>query len=111
MADEPTRTRTGEHDGVDAWITADAVDQLVELIGDFDAEQAVGAAVDSHDQGGAAVLDLEVAVVLVCHQGLFPFETSSGVLTRYNEVIAYITKLLPEWQVSLAWATRLNRKA
>ena len=67
MADEPAGTRAGEHDGVDAWITVDAVHQLIELVGDVDAEQAVRAAVDPHDQGGAAVLDLEVAVVLVCH--------------------------------------------
>jgi hypothetical protein len=67
VADKPARTRTGEHDGVDAWITADAVDQRIELIGDVDPEQAVGAAVDSHDQGGSAVHDLERAVVLVCH--------------------------------------------
>ena len=67
MADEPARTRAGEHDGMDAWITVDAVHQLIELVGDVDPEQAVGAAVDPHDQGGAAVLDLEVAVVLLCH--------------------------------------------
>jgi hypothetical protein len=63
VADEPARTRTGEHDGVDAWVTVDTVDQRIELIGDADPEQAVGAAVDSHDQGGTAVLNLEVAVV------------------------------------------------
>ena len=68
MADEPAGTRAGEHDGMDAWITVDAVHQLIELVGDVDAEQAVRAAVDPHDQGGAAVLDLEVAVVLVCHR-------------------------------------------
>jgi hypothetical protein len=67
MADEPTSTRPGEHDGVDAWITADTVDQLIELIGDLDPEQAVGTAVDSHDQGGTAVFDLEVTVALLCH--------------------------------------------
>jgi hypothetical protein len=55
---------------MDAWITVHAVDQLIELIGDVDPEQAVGAAVDSHDQGGAAVLDPEVAAVLLCHDFL-----------------------------------------
>jgi hypothetical protein len=72
MADEPARTRPGEHDGMDAWITVDTVHQLIELVGDIDPEQAVGPAVDSHDQGGAAVLDLEVAVVVMRHQGCFP---------------------------------------
>ena len=65
MADETAGTRAGEHDGMDAWITVDAVHQLVELVGDVDAEQAVRTTVDSHDQGGAAVLDLEVTVSLV----------------------------------------------
>ena len=64
MADEPARARPGEHDGMDAWITVDAVHQRVEFVGDVDAEQAVRAAVDSHDQDGPAVLDLEVAVAL-----------------------------------------------
>ena len=72
MADEPAGARAGEHDGVDAWITVDAVHQLIELVGDVDAEQAVGAAVDPHDQDRAAVLDLEVTVVLVCHECCFP---------------------------------------
>jgi hypothetical protein len=67
MTDEPAGTRAREHDGVDAWITVDAAHQLIELVGDIDAEQAVRAAVDPHDQGGAAILDLKVAVVLVCH--------------------------------------------
>ena len=61
MADEPAGTRAGEHDGMDVWIAVDAVHQLVELVGDVEAEQAVWAAVDPHDQDGSAVLDLEVA--------------------------------------------------
>jgi hypothetical protein len=32
----------------------------------------VRAAVDPHDQGGSAVLDLEVAVVSLCHECGFP---------------------------------------
>ena len=67
MADEPAGTRPGEHDGVDAWIAVDVIHQLVELVGDVEAEQAVLAAVDPHDQDGSAILDLEVAVVSVCH--------------------------------------------
>jgi hypothetical protein len=67
MADEPAGARAGEHDRVDAWITVDAAHQLVELVGDVEAEQAVRAAVDPHDQGGATVLDLELAVVSLCH--------------------------------------------
>ena len=67
VADEPAGTRPGEHDGMDAWIAVDAVHQLIELVGDVDSEQAVRSAVDPHDQDGSAVLDLEVAVVSVCH--------------------------------------------
>ena len=64
MTDEPAGTRAGEHDGVDVWITVDAAHQLVELVGGVHAEQAVRAAVDPHDQGGSAVLDLEVGLSL-----------------------------------------------
>ena len=67
VADGPAGTRPGEHHGMDAWIAVDAVHQLVELVGDVEAEQAVRAAVYPHDQDRSAVLDLEVALVLVCH--------------------------------------------
>ncbi len=73
MADEPAGARAGEHDGMDAGVAVDAVHQLVEFVGGVEAEQAVRAAVDPHDQDGAAVLDLEVAVVLVCHGCCFPW--------------------------------------
>src|SRR5437764_562787 len=63
MADEPPGARAGEHDGMHAWVAADAVDQFVEFVGYFEAEQAVRATVDPHDQGGSAILDVEV----MCH--------------------------------------------
>ena len=66
MADEPAGARAGEHDGMDAWVAVDAIHQLVELVGDVDAEQAVRAAVDPHDQDRAAVLDLEVTGLSWC---------------------------------------------
>ena len=72
MADEPVRARPGEHDGVNVWIAVGAVHQIVELVGDLDAEQAVRPAVDPDDQDGPAVLDLKVAVVVMRHQGCFP---------------------------------------
>ena len=61
MADEPARTRPGKHDGMHAWIAVDAVHQLLELVGDVEAEQAVLSAVDPNDQDGSAILDLKVA--------------------------------------------------
>jgi len=67
MADEPAGARPGEHDGMHAWIAVDAVHQLVELVGDVKAEQAVRTAVHPHDQNSSAVLDLEVGLVSVRH--------------------------------------------
>jgi hypothetical protein len=72
VADEPARTRTREHDGMDAGIAVDAVDQLVEFVGDVDSEEAVRSAVEACDQDGSAVLDLEVFGVVVCHGRLLP---------------------------------------
>jgi hypothetical protein len=68
VADEPTGTRPGEHDGVDAGIAVGAVHQIVELTGEVDAEQAVRAAVDPGDEDGSAVLDLEMAA----HRDVLP---------------------------------------
>jgi hypothetical protein len=87
MADEAAGACAGENDGVDAWITVDAIHQLIELVGDVEAEQAVRAAVDPHDQGGSAVLDLEVAVVSLCHECCFPCGFVR-VWMCYNEVIS-----------------------
>jgi hypothetical protein len=67
MADEPFGMRPCEDDGMDAWVAVDPVHQRLELVGDVEAEHAVRAAVDPDDQDGSAVLDLEVALVLVCH--------------------------------------------
>jgi hypothetical protein len=78
VADEPAGTRPGEHDGMHAWIAVDAVHQLVELVGDVEAEQAVRAAVDPHDQDGSAVLDLESALVLLGHGCLLSVVISPG---------------------------------
>jgi hypothetical protein len=59
--------RTGEHDGMDAGVAVDAVDERVEFVGGVDAEQAVRPAVEPHDQGRPAVLNLEVTSALVSH--------------------------------------------
>jgi hypothetical protein len=63
---------------VHAWITVDAVHQLVDLVGDVEAEQAVRAAVDTHDQDGSAVLDLESSLVLLRHGSLLSVVISPG---------------------------------
>ena len=94
MADEAAGTRAGEHDGMDAWIAVDAVHQLVEFVGDVEAEQAVRPAVDPHDQNRAAVLDVEVVVVLVCHGCCFRGDFV-GVGSCYNEVIRYYNQVIP----------------
>ena len=73
MADEPAGPRAGEHDGMDAGVAVDAVDQVVEFVSRLEAEQAVWSTVDARDQGGSAVLDLEVAVVWKCHGFRFPW--------------------------------------
>ena len=78
MADEPLGMGPGEHDGMDVGVAVGAVHQLLELVGDVEAEQAVRAAVDPGDQDGSAVLDLEVAFVLVCHE-IASVGTSAGV--------------------------------
>jgi hypothetical protein len=67
MADEPLGMRPGEDDGMHVGVAVDPVHQLLQLVGDFEAEHAVRAAVDPDDQDGSAVLHLEVALVFVCH--------------------------------------------
>jgi hypothetical protein len=81
MTDEPLGMRPCEDDGMDARVAIHPVDQLLELVGDLEAEQAVRAAVDPDDQHGSAVLDLEVALVFVCHG------SSSRDPCYYNDVI------------------------
>jgi len=70
VADEPALAGAGEHHRVNVRVAVDAAHQRVELVGDVQAEHAVGAAIHSHDQNGSAVLDLEVALVLVGHGSL-----------------------------------------
>src|SRR6266542_505439 len=72
MADEPPGMGPREDDGMDAWVAIDPVHQLLQPVGDVEAEQAVRATVDPDDQDGPAVLDLEVALVFVCHGSSFP---------------------------------------
>ena len=52
---------------MDVWVVVDPVHELLELVGDFETEQGVRAAVDPDDQDGSAVLDLKMSRVLVCH--------------------------------------------
>lgn len=68
MADESARACAGKHHGADARIPVDPVYQLLELVGDIEAEQAVRAAVDPHDQHLSAVLDLEMSLGFVSHE-------------------------------------------
>ncbi|MET7663074.1 hypothetical protein ABZS99_30130 [Streptomyces sp. NPDC005463] len=63
MADEPLGMRPGEDDGTDARISVDPVHQLVQLVGDVEAEHLVRAAVDLDDEDGSAIFDLEMALV------------------------------------------------
>ncbi|BBC29723.1 hypothetical protein SGFS_010170 [Streptomyces graminofaciens] len=67
MADEPLGMCPGEDDGTDARIAVDPVHQLVQLLGDIEAEQLVRAAVDPDDKDGSAVLDLQMTLVFVWH--------------------------------------------
>ena len=60
-------SRPGEHDAMDAGVAVDTVDEHVEFVSGVEAEQAMRPAVDAYDQNRAAVLDVEVLVVLVCH--------------------------------------------
>ena len=49
MADEPLRMRSCDDDGMDAWVAVDPVHQLLQLVGDFGAEQVMRAAVEPGD--------------------------------------------------------------
>jgi hypothetical protein len=86
MADEPARTRPGEHDGANVWVAVDAVHQLLQLVGDVEAEQAVLSAVNPNDQHGSAILDLKVA--------------AHGVSFHCwcNEVMQYYNEVTRQWQ-------------
>jgi hypothetical protein len=72
MADEPLGMRPRDDDGMDTWVAVDPAHQRLQLVGDVEAEQAVRAAVDPDDQHGSAVLDLEPALVFLCHGVLLP---------------------------------------
>src|SRR3989440_3431688 len=85
MADEPPGMRPCEDDGMDAWVAVDPVHQLLQLVGDVEAEQAVRAAVDPDDQDGSAVLDLEMALVFVCH-GFSPPSPVAAAITKLQAV-------------------------
>jgi hypothetical protein len=93
VADEPAGTRPGEHDGMDTGIAVDTVHEIVELIGDIDAEQAVRAAVDPHDQDRSAVLDLKVAGALVCHGFCFRCDRSGEANERYRATVEPFSEL------------------
>jgi hypothetical protein len=54
--------RSCEDDGMNIRVAIGPVDQLVELVGDVEAKQAVGTAVDPHDKYRSAILDIEVAL-------------------------------------------------
>jgi hypothetical protein len=74
VADEPLGVRSGEDDGVDVGVALDPVHQLLQLVGDVGAEQAVWAAVDPD---GSAILDLEVAL-RIRHRMVCEFSKRSG---------------------------------
>jgi hypothetical protein len=85
MTDEPLGMRPCEDDGMDAWVAVGPVHQLLQLVGDVEAEQAVRAAVDPDDQDGSAVLDLEVALVFACHR-FSPFSSVAATITKLQVV-------------------------
>jgi hypothetical protein len=89
MADEPLGMRPREDDGMDAWVAVEPVHQCLQLVGDVEAEHAVRAAVDPDDQDGSAVLDLEVALVFVCHGSSF-----RGAFVRAHDVLLLLVGVL-----------------
>jgi hypothetical protein len=68
MADEPLGMCPGEDDGTDVRITVGSGHQLLQLLGDVEAELLERAAVDPRDQNGPAIFDRETALVFVWHE-------------------------------------------
>jgi hypothetical protein len=65
MANKALGMRSREDDGMNSRVVVGPVHQLVELVGDVEAKQAVGTAVDPHDQYSSAVLDIEVTLEVI----------------------------------------------
>ncbi|GAA3524994.1 hypothetical protein GCM10022234_22340 [Aeromicrobium panaciterrae] len=67
MADKPVRMSAGEYDGMDIWVSVGPINQRIQLLSDLVAEQAERASVDTRDQHGPVVLDVEIASDFCCH--------------------------------------------
>ena len=65
MANKLLGMRSREDDGMNSRVVVGPVHQLVQLVGDVEAKQAVGTAVDPYDQHRSAILDIEVAFEII----------------------------------------------